>query len=106
MIDYYLKFSSQEEAYNAFKDAGYTVIDDTGKEIIISSTHEYCIDEVGLIYSPGQYEVDSTGNVVVIQEPVHLEGWHFNVRMISGEISEVLKPFAIETPKTPYRIFA
>jgi hypothetical protein len=105
MLDYYLKFSSQEEAFTALKDAGYTSIDENEKEFIISATHEYCIDEVGTIYKGGKWQSNEAGEMITIEEPVKLDGFHINVRMLSGDIAENLKTFLIDNPKTPYRIF-
>ena len=105
MIDYYLKFSSQEEAFIALKVAGYTSADEEEKEFIISATHSYCIDEVGTIYKGGKWEPNEVGEMITIEEPVKLDGYHINVRILSGDIAENLKPFVIDNPKTPYRIF-
>jgi hypothetical protein len=105
MLDYYLKFSSQEEAFAALKDAGYTFADEEGKEFIISATHQYCVDEVGTIYKGGKWEPNESGEMITIEEPVKLDGWHINVRILSGDIAETLKDFVIDNPKTPYRIF-
>jgi hypothetical protein len=105
MIDYYLKFTTEEEAFQAFKEAGYTSQDEEGKEFIISATHQYCVDEVGTIYKGGKWEPNESGEIVLIEEPVRLDGWHINVRILSGDIAENLKDFVIDNPKTPYRIF-
>jgi|694.fasta_scaffold03774_12 autonomous glycyl radical cofactor GrcA len=105
MLDYYLKFSSQEEAFAALKDAGYTSADEEGKEFIISATHQYCVDEVGTIYKGGKWEPNESGEMITIEEPVKLDDWHINVRILSGDIAETLKDFVIDNPKTPYRIF-
>ena len=43
--------------------------------------------------------------MITIEEPVKLDGWHINVRILSGDIAENLKDFVIDNPKTPYRIF-
>ena len=105
MIDYYLRFSSQEEAFQALKDAGYTSTDENEKEFIISATHQYCVDEIGTIYKGGKWEPNESGEIVVIEEPVKLDGFHANVRILSGDISENLKEFVIDNPSSPYRIF-
>lgn len=105
MIDYYLKFSSQEEAFSALKDAGYTSADEEGKEFIISATHHYCVDEVGTIYKGGKWEFNEQGEMITIEEPVRLDGHHINIRILSGDIADNLREFVIDNPKTPYRIF-
>jgi len=49
MLDYYLKFSTEQEAFQAFQEAGYTSQDEEGREFVISATHDYCVDLVGTI---------------------------------------------------------
>ena len=117
MIDYYLKFSSREEALSALKVAGYTMpreqiyeIDENltayqDEDFIISATHQYCVDEVGTIYKGGKWEPNESGEIVVIEEPVKRDGWHINIRILNGDIAENLKDFVIDNRKTPYRIF-
>lgn len=95
MIDYYLKFPSREDAFEALKTAGYTSIDEEGNEFIVSATQEYCIDEIGVIYK-----------TIAEDEMIQIDGWNINIRMISGDIAENLKEFLIDSPKTPYRVFA
>lgn len=105
MIDYYLRFSSQEEAFQALKEAGYTSTDENEKEFIISATHEYCVDEIGTIYKGGKWEPNQNGEMVTIEEPVKLDGWHINIRILSGDIAENLRTYVIDTPNNLYRIF-
>ena len=121
MLDYYLKFSSQEEAFTALKNAGnyyvneegngvfvpagYTSVDENENEFIVSATHDFCIDEVGTIYKGGKWEPNEAGEIVVIEEPVKLDGWHINVRILRGDIADNLRAFVIDNPQTPYRIF-
>jgi hypothetical protein len=105
MLDYYLKFSSQEEAFTALKDAGYTSTGEEGKEFIISATHQYCVDEVGTIYKGGKSGFNEQGETVMIEEPVKLDGYHINIRILSGDIANNLRKFVIDNPNTSYRIF-
>jgi autonomous glycyl radical cofactor GrcA len=105
MIDYYLKFSSREWAFGALKDAGYTSVNEQGGEFIISATHNYCVDEIGIIYNGGKWEFNEQGEMIVIEQPVQVDGWHINIRILSGDIAENLRPYVIATPVTPYRIF-
>lgn len=104
MLDYYLKFTTEEEAFQAFKEAGYTSQDEEGKEFVISATHSYCVDLVGDIYKGGKWEYQGE-EFVTIEEPVKLDGYHANVRILSGDIAENLRTFVINNPTTPYRIF-
>lgn len=104
MLDYYLKFASEQEAFDVFKEAGYTTTDMNGREVIISSTHEFCIDLIGTIYQGGEWEFQN-GQIIIIEEPVAIPGYHANVRMIHGDIADCLRPFIIDRPQTPYRIF-
>jgi hypothetical protein len=105
MLDYYLKFTTEEEAFQAFKEAGYTSQDEKGKEFVISATHEVCVDLVGSIYKGGKWEPNEQGGMIMIEEPVKLDGYHVNVRILRGDIADNLRPFVIDNPQTPYRIF-
>jgi hypothetical protein len=105
MIDYYLKFSTEEEAFQAFKEAGYTSQDENGKEFVISATHQVCVDLVGTIYRGGKWDMNEQGEMITIEEPVKLDGYHVNVRILSGDIAENLNQFAVDDPKNPHRIF-
>lgn len=104
MLDYYLKFSTQEEAFQALKEAGYTSQDEEGKEFVISATHDYCVDLVGTITEGGRWEYQGE-EFVTVEEPITLDGYHVNVRILRGDIAECLRPFVIDNPRSPYRIF-
>lgn len=105
MIDYYLRFTTEEEALQAFKDADYTAQNENGKEFVITATHQVCIDLIGTIYRGGKWEPTESGETITIEEPIKLEGYHANVRILSGDIAETLRPFVINKPSIPYRIF-
>lgn len=106
MIDYYLRFASEEEAFQEFQKAGYTAKDENDKEYIITATHDYCVDVVGIIYKGGKWEFnEETGERITIEEPVKLEGYHANVRILKGDIAENLLEYQIKAPKHPNRIF-
>lgn len=105
MIDYYLRFTSEEEAFTALKEAGYVTKDLQGNEIIAIATHEYAVDQIGVIYRGGQWGFNENGPYT-IEEPIKLDGWHINIRMVSGDIAENLLSFVIPTPQSPYRVFA
>ena len=105
MLDYYLKFTTEEEAFKAFKEAGYTSQDEEGKEFVISATHQVCVDVIGTIYRGGKWDMNEQGEMIAIEEPVKLDGYHANVRVLSGDIAETLRTFVIDTPNNLYRIF-
>ena len=105
MLDYYLKFSTEEEAFQAFKEAGYTSQDEEGKEFVISATHQVCVDVIGTIYRGGKWDMNEQGEMISIEEPVKLDGYHANVRVLRGDIAENLRTFVIDTPNNRYRIF-
>lgn len=104
MLDYYLKFSTEQEAFQAFQEAGYTSQDEEGNEFVISATHDYCVDLVGTITKGGKWEYQGE-EFITIEEPIVLEGYHANVRILKGDIADNLRAFVIDNPKTPYRIF-
>lgn len=104
MLDYYLKFTTEEEAFQAFQEAGYTSQDENGNEFVISATHDYCVDLIGTITEGGRWEYQGE-EFVMIEAPVTLSGYHVNVRVLSGDIAETLRPFVIDNPSSPYRIF-
>jgi hypothetical protein len=105
MIDYYLKFSTEHQAFQTLKYAGYTSQDEEGREFVISATHSYCVDLIGTIYEGGKWETNENGEIITIEEPVKLNGYHVNIRILSGDIDECLKSYVIPNPATPYRIF-
>ena len=106
MIDYYFKFLSEEEAFQVFKNAGYTSQNEEGQEFVISATHSYSIDLIGDIYEGGMWEPNENDEIIMIEEPVKIDGYHVNMRILSGDIDETLRPYIIDRPITPYRVFA
>lgn len=104
MIDYYLRFTTEQEAFQAFKEAGYTSQDENENEFVISATHDYCIDLIGIIIEGGKWEYQGE-EFICTEEPITLEGYHANVRMMRGDIADNLREFVIDVPQTPYRIF-
>lgn len=103
MIDMYLKFASEEEA----KAVLYRV------EGAVEANEEF-----GIEAQPG-HEVPNYANIDVLgviherppvdasedYEPVALPGWHVNVRVVDGEDSAPLVPFAV-VPTQPRRVWA
>jgi hypothetical protein len=58
------------------------------------------IDVLGILYEGGEWDEDGE----VISEPVALEGWHVNVRVVDGEDPGRLEEYEV-TPQNPRRIW-
>lgn len=98
MIDYMLKFDSQEQAEAVLLDLGIMqMIEDR----IVPSFNQN-VDVIGTIYKPdGTFTELEDG--LKIPNQVALEGYHVNVRA-AGAI-DGLDVYAV-TPATPYRVWA
>ena len=100
----YLKFPDQETALSVLQAANLTYTNPETEEIeVITATHTHAIDMIGDIYTPGVYDIDEEGNSITITESVKLGGYHIN---IIGDLTEELQSYKIDSPKTPYRVFA
>lgn len=90
-VDHFLKFPNQD-AYQA-------VIPESGWPNVT-------LDPIGAIYrQTGQTTVDENG--WPIPEIEETDGYHVNVRVPDGVgLPEPLKPFEIEAPQHPKRVFA
>ena len=53
----------------------------TEDDELITASHTFAIDEVGVIYKGGTYDVEG----VVITPPVALSGWHVNTQGLAPE---------------------
>lgn len=102
---YFLKFPDKNTFFQKCQEAGMTQIHpDTGQELIVTGTHDYALDEIGVIYEGGEVVIDpDTGEVTVISESVAVSGWHANY---IGELPESFEQYVIEKPNTPHRVFA
>jgi hypothetical protein len=92
-MTYYLKFPNEKTAKQLLEKAGFL---DEDKNII-SCTHDYAIDVVGVITEGG--ECDEEGNVIT--QPITLSGWHINY---VGELPVELEQYLV-TPENPVRVF-
>ena len=66
---YCYRFNSRNQ-FRTLAAAEGLVVDDQ----LITASHAYAIDEIGLLYEGGTY--DAEGNVIT--PPVALPGWHVN----------------------------
>jgi hypothetical protein len=118
--DFYIRLNSEADTLTALaafchQDTQTTVDDETGEETVtnvgepylITATHDYAIDIVGVIYKPtGEMLTDAEGNEYPEMAP--LDGWHINIRLIGdADRSKIdtLSEYLVE-PKTPMRVWA
>lgn len=70
----------------------------TEDDELITASHTFAIDEIGVIYEGGTYDAEG----VVITPPVALSGWHVNAAGIAPEAWEAYAVF----PQNPVRVWA
>ena len=108
MITTYLRFPSQEEWKQAALADGVLTLLNIGTEEepeIVEEwhyyTHEWAVDEIGVIYNDdGVYDPD-TG--AVITPPTPIPGWHVNYK--ADTLPSNFSAYVV-TPAPPYRKFA
>ena len=103
MIDMYLKFTDEAEAKATLYHIEGAVEADEEMGIEASEGYEVAnyknIDVLGVLYEK-QDIVDPENP----PEPVPMEGWHVNVRVVDGEDGTPLQPFSV-VPTLPRRIW-
>jgi hypothetical protein len=74
----------------------------------VSTTHDYAIDLVGVIYEPtGETLTDAEGNEYPATAP--LDGWHLNIRLLNDTMREETEALDAQygvTPNSPSRVWA
>jgi hypothetical protein len=121
ITDFYIRLNSEADTLTALaafchQDTQTAVDDETGEETVtnvgepylVTATHDYAIDVVGVIYKPtGNMLVDDEGNEY--PETAPLDGWHVNIRLIGDKMREAVEALDAEygvVPKTPSRVWA
>jgi hypothetical protein len=110
--DYFLKFNSKDEALQVFSSIpGHTYIpyDVSNNPLpleITQQTETFALDEVGVIYNDdGVYDA----SFQQISSPTAKTGYHYNYRMVFGNLPETSIPSELESflvsPKQPFREF-
>ena len=117
--DFYLKLTSEAEmpaVLSAFYTQDYvTNVDDEGVETqvadgdpyMVTHTHDYAIDVVGVIHEPtGVTLTDSEG--MDYPEMAAVDGWHVNIRLVGDAMRDVVE--ALDgaygvTPNSPSRVW-
>jgi len=102
--DYWIKTTDQETWLQEAQAAGVLVhtIDIDGNEVLVPA-QGISVDIVGTIYTPGQYEYNPDGTVVVLVEPIALPGFHVNIRSETEINTNNLS--VIAQPKNPARVW-
>lgn len=101
MQDFYLKFASEEEAQAVLYTTTPAVTDEEGNvvtEAVVKANYMN-IDVLGVLYE--KQEIVDPENP---PEPVALEGWHVNVRVVDGEDGQSLQQYSV-VPANPRRIW-
>jgi hypothetical protein len=100
-MDLYLKFTDEPQANSVLYTEVPTAWDEEGEPTEWEPKPNYAnIDTIGIIYEGGEW--DAEGNVIT--EPVALQGWHVNVRVVAGEDGEPLQQFSV-IPQSPRRVW-
>ena len=118
-VDFYLKLSAESDMPTVLADfyrQDYvTNVDEEGVETqvadgdpyMVTHTHEYAIDVVGVIQEPtGTMLTDDEGNEHPETAPV--DGWHVNVRLVGDAMRETVEALDAThgvTPVTPQRVW-
>jgi hypothetical protein len=110
--DYFLKFNSKDEALQVFSSIPghtFTPYDENNNSLplqVVQQTETFAIDEVGIIYNDDGVYDDSFEQ---ISAPTVKTGYHYNYRMVFGNLPETPIPSELEsflvTPKKPSREF-
>ena len=118
--DFYIRLNSESDLPTVFADfykQDYvTVVDEEtgessqvadGDAYLVTHTHDYSIDLVGVIYEPtGVTLTDDEGNEYPETAPV--DGWHVNVRLVGDarrvDIENIDAVYGV-VPNSPSRVW-
>ena len=102
--DYYLKFPDEATANSVLYRIEGAVEEDLENNIEAQPGYQVPnytnIDILGIIYE--EQEITDPENP---PEPIPMDGWHVNIRLVEGEDSTSLVPYMI-TPENPRRVWA
>jgi len=119
-VDFFIKLNSEADlptVFSAFYKQDYvTVVDEEtgdstqtpeGDPYLVTHTHDYAIDLVGVIYEPtGNILTDAEGNEYPETAPV--DGWHVNVRLVGdarrADVEAIDAVYGL-APNSPSRVF-
>ena len=100
MTDFYLKFASEEEARTVLYTVTPAFISEEGEVVTEEQVkpNYMNIDVLGVLYE--KQEIVDPENP---PEPVPLEGWHVNVRVMADEDGEPLETFKVNPEPQQWR---
>ena len=102
--DYYLKFPDEATANSVLYRIEGAVEADPENNIEEQPGYQVPnytnIDILGVIYE--EQQITDPEN---LPEPIPMDGWHVNIRLVEGEDSTSLVPYMI-TPENPRRVWA
>ncbi len=99
---YFLRFTSKEEAEQKLTEVGYSSTNpETDETYYHTPPHTGDIDIIGDIYS-NDAVYDEEGNLVT--PATKLDGYHLNI-ILNVELPEALNEYLVH-PELPYRVFA
>mgnify|MGYP001157089876 CR=1 FL=1 len=117
--DFYLKLTAESDMPTVLADfyrQDYvTNVDEEGVETqvadgeayLVTHSHDYAIDVVGLIHEPtGTMLTDDEGNEYPEMAPV--DGWHVNIRLVGDAMRETVEALDAThgvTPNSPSRVW-
>jgi len=96
-----------QDTSTSYDEEGNVVTENIGDPYLVTHTHDYAIDLVGVIYEPtGNTLTDDEGNEYPETAPV--DGWHVNIRLVGDARREDVE--AIDAvygliPNSPSRVF-
>jgi hypothetical protein len=103
MSDFYLKFADEVQAKSVlYRIEGAIEADsETGTEAKAGyEVGNYAnIDVIGVMY-----ELQAITDTENLSEPIALDGWHVNVRVVAGEDDTPLLPYSV-IPTQPRRVW-
>ena len=91
MADHYLRFADAAQAEAELAAAG----------LALAGGPDHGIDPVGTVWSDAVLD----GNGDVVTAAAALDGYHANLRLLTGSLPTSLESFVVN-PSSPFRVFA
>jgi hypothetical protein len=95
----FFRFPDEATGMAALEAAGFTTTDEDGNTTIVTASHDWALDVVGIINKGGEYDPE-TGEVIT--SSTLLDGWHVN---LAGDLPKGWEEYVVR-PKQPVRVWA